>query len=107
MARRRCRPEQEYGLRIFCQRLPACKWVSRGEVTIGIQLQEPILLLLIGHDVDQGRRPGQSISVLELLEEDLHGLSIGRVHRQEVQALGILDLGRGAVVVDGGGHICV
>lgn len=39
---------------------------------------------LIAHDVDQRRGPFSTIHVLELLQQNLNGLPVGRAHREEV-----------------------
>jgi hypothetical protein len=65
--------------------------------TVGIESQEPFLLLLIGHDVDERGGPLSAVDVLELLEQDLDGLAVGSVHGEEVKAFGILWL---AVSID-------
>lgn len=60
------------------------------ECTVRVEPQEPLFLLLVGHDVDEGSGPLGSICVLELFEQDLDGLAVGSVHGDEVNAFGIL-----------------
>ena len=55
-----------------------------------VDADQPFFLLLIGHDVDDRGSPLGAIGVLELLEENLNGLSIGSVHRNQMNAFGIL-----------------
>ena len=68
--------------------------------TICIQPQEPVLLLIVGHDVDESRSPLNAIDVFKLLEVDLHGLPVWSVHSQKMDALGILHLRRRLVSVE-------
>jgi len=42
-----------------------------GDSAIGVQAQEPVFLLLVGHDVDQGGGPFGAVGVFELFEHDL------------------------------------
>ena len=58
--------------------------------TVRVESQEPLLLLVIGEDVDEFGGPLGAIDVLELLEQDLDGLAVGSVHGEEVKAFGIL-----------------
>lgn len=58
--------------------------------TVRVESQEPLLLLVIGEDVDEGGGPLSAIDILKLLEEDLDGLAVGSVHGEEVKAFGIL-----------------
>ena len=58
--------------------------------TVGVESQEPLLLLVIGEDVDERGGPLSAVDILELLEEDLDGLAVGSVHGEEVKAFGIL-----------------
>lgn len=58
--------------------------------TIRVESEEPLLLLLIGHDIDESRGPLGSIRILELFEQDLDSLAVGSVHGDEVNAFGIL-----------------
>ena len=58
--------------------------------TVRVESQEPLLLLVIGEDVDKCGSPLSAIDILELLEEDLDGLAVGSVHGEEVKAFGIL-----------------
>lgn len=44
--------------------------------TIGVEPEKPILLLLIGPDIDQGCCPFCAIDVLELFQKDLNFLSV-------------------------------
>ncbi len=60
------------------------------EPTVGIESQEPLLLLVIGEDVDKCSGPLSAIDILELLEQNLDGLAVGSVHGKEVKAFGIL-----------------
>lgn len=60
--------------------------------TIGVDAQEPILLLLVGHDVDKSGGPLSAVDILQLLEQDLDGLAIGCVHSQQMKAFGVLHL---------------
>lgn len=61
---------------------------ERGDPSVRVEPEEPFLLLLVGHDVDQRRAPFRAVNVVELLEDDLRRLAVGRVLRDEVQALG-------------------
>jgi hypothetical protein len=61
-----------------------------GKPTVWVESQEPLLLLVIGEDVDECGGPLGAIDVLELLEQDLDGLAVGSVHGEEVKAFGIL-----------------
>ena len=63
---------------------------SLAAVTIWVEFEEPVFLLIVGHDVHERSGPLGAIGVLELLEQDLDGLSVGRVHRDEMDALGVL-----------------
>jgi hypothetical protein len=83
-----CRRGQGYGLRGIRKILV----VAGGDWnhTIRVESQEPLLLLLIGHDIDQRRSPLSAISILELLKQDLDSLAVGSVHGDEVNAFGIL-----------------
>lgn len=92
--------------------------------TVRVESQEPFLLLLIGHDVDERGGPLGAIGVFELLEEDLNCLAVWSVHGDEVDALCILlydvslisigsrvmvkylDLGRSFADVEFVGHDC-
>ena len=58
---------------------------------VGIETEEPFLLLLIGIDVDEGRGPFRAVAVCEFFEEDLRSLAIGRVLGDEVQTFGFGD----------------
>lgn len=64
----------------------------------------PVFLLLVGRDVDKSGRPLQAIGIFQLLEEDLNGLAIGCVLGDEMDAFGILDVGRRLVSVEVVGH---
>lgn len=72
--------------------------------TVWIQAEEPVLLLLVGHDVDQRRGPFGPVHVLELLQEDLNLLAIGSALSDEMKTAGIFDRGRRLVGVQGVGH---
>lgn len=74
------------------------------DATIRVEAQEPFLLLLVGADVDQSRRPLCAVSIGQLLEEDLHFLPIGRGLRDEVEAFGVLDRVRRLRDVEVFGH---
>lgn len=74
--------------------------------TIGIQSQEPILLLVIGHDVDQCRRPLNPVDILQFLEIDLHGLSVGRGHGEQMKTFRILDVCRRLIGIEVVRHGC-
>jgi hypothetical protein len=58
--------------------------------TVWVEFEEPVFLLVVGHDVHERGGPLGAVRVLELLEEDLDGLSVGRVHCDEVDAFGVL-----------------
>lgn len=60
---------------------------------VRVETEEPLLLLLVGHDVDERGGPFRAVGILELLEQDLDGLAVGRVHCDEVKAFGVLHLG--------------
>jgi len=64
--------------------------VRDGSSTIWIQTQKPFFLLIVGHDVHKRGGPLGAIGVLELLEQDLDGLAVGRVHSDQMNAFGIL-----------------
>lgn len=55
--------------------------------TVRVEAQEPLLLLLIGHDIDERCRPFQTVEVLQLLQQDLNRLAVGRAHRDQMNAL--------------------
>jgi hypothetical protein len=55
-------------------------------------------------DVDDGGRPLGAVDIFQFLEEDLDGLAVGRVLRDQVQAWGILDLCGRLVGVEAVGH---
>jgi len=80
---------------------------ENGNAPIGVKAEEPILLLLVGHDVagicqgieDTDRRKGGgnvhescspfcTVDFVELFEHDLYLLAIGRVLGDEVKTLG-------------------
>lgn len=66
-----------------------------GNSAIGVETQEPFLLLFVGGDVDEGGGPGGAVRVCEFFEKNLCGLSVGRALRDQMQALGFFDvLGR-------------
>ena len=67
--------------------------------TIRIQSQEPILLLHIRHNIDHRCCPLRSIRIRQFLQENLHRLTIGRIHRNEMQTLSILHLRRRVVLI--------
>lgn len=52
-------------------------------------------LLNVGRDVDQGGGPFGAVLQGKLLENDLCGLPVGRVLREQDQAFGVLDIVRG------------
>ena len=58
--------------------------------TVRVESQEPLLLLVIGEDVDKCGSPLGAIDILELLEQDLDGLAVRGVHSEEVNAFGVL-----------------
>lgn len=64
-------------------------WIVR---TIGIESEEPVFLLVVGHDVNQCGCPFDAVDILQFLEIDLDGLAIGRGHGQKMDAFGILDV---------------
>lgn len=70
------------------------------DAAIGIQTKEPVLLLLVGHDVDQSSGPGGAVDEGKLLEEDLDLLAIGGALSDEMKPLGILDIRRSVVAVE-------
>ncbi len=55
--------------------------------TIRVQPQEPIAFLDVGPDIDQCRAPRGIVDVMELFEQDLHFLAIGRALRDEMEPL--------------------
>lgn len=73
-------------------------------VTIRVETKEPVLLLLIGHDVDQCGGPFGPVHVLELLQEDLDLLSIGGALSDEMETFGFFDGGGGLIGEQGLGH---
>jgi hypothetical protein len=72
---------------------------ERRDTSVGIQTEEPLVLLHVGRDVDDGRGPLRAVLGSELLEHDLSGLAIGSVLGDQVEAFGVLDVvgGRGDV----------
>lgn len=54
---------------------------EHGDAAVGVETQEPVLLLLVGADVDQRRRPLGAVDVGELFQDDLRRLPVGRVLR--------------------------
>lgn len=68
--------------------------------TVRVKSEEPILLLLVRADVDECCRPFKAVCVLELFQEDLHGLTVWRVLCDQVQTFGILDIRRRLVCVE-------
>jgi len=67
-----------------CQMLHGCWGWAGGGFTVRVQAEEPVLFLLVGADVDEGRGPVDAVGVLELLEHDLHRLAVRRVLGDEV-----------------------
>ncbi len=65
---------------------------QHGDSTVGVQAQEPLFLLLIGHDIDECGGPFCTVAVGKLFKEDLCGLSVGSVLCDEVEAFGFGDL---------------
>ena len=92
-----------------------------GDTAVGVEAQEPVLFLLVGHDVAVGEEwlvrcgvglgmieggvnmgrdeavherlsPFCTVDIMELFEHDLHFLTIGRVHCDEVKTLFSLTL---------------
>ena len=61
-------------------------------ITVRVETQEPVLLLLVGEDVDEGGGPLDAVGVFEFFEEDLDGLAVGGVHGDEVKAFGVLSV---------------
>lgn len=59
------------------------------DAAIGVETQEPFLLLLVCHDVDERGAPGGAVGVGKFLQHDLGGLPIGGILRDQVQALGL------------------
>ena len=55
--------------------------------TIGVEREEPVLLLLVRLYRDQVRLPLEAVLGAELLEEDLDFLAVGRVFCQEMDGL--------------------
>lgn len=72
--------------------------------TVRVQAKEPVLLLLIGRDVDQSSGPLGIVHILELFQEYLHLLSIGGALSDEMETFGVLDTRRGLVGVQGVRH---
>lgn len=66
---------------------------ERRDPTVRVETQEPLLFLHVGRDVDQRGAPFGAVGIVQLLEHDLCGLAVGRVLREEVQALGLGHLG--------------
>lgn len=58
------------------------------DATVGVEPEEPLLFLFVGHDVDQGRAPFGAVDVVELLQHDLRRLPVGGVLGDEVQTFG-------------------
>lgn len=48
-----------------------------GDAAVGVEAEEPFLLLLVGGDVDDGLREGCAVGVGQLFEEDLDLLTVG------------------------------
>ena len=59
-----------------------------GDAAVGVQAQEPLLLLLVGRDVDERRGPFGAVGELEFFEKDLDFLPVRSRLRDEVEALG-------------------
>jgi hypothetical protein len=55
--------------------------------TIWIERQEPVLLLLVGVDIDQVRFPAKAVFGTKLLEQYLHLFAVGRILCQEMHCL--------------------
>ena len=72
---------------------------------IRVQSQEPLLLLHIRADVDQRRRPFRAVRNLQLFKQDLHGLTVRGGLRDEMEALGVLDVVGGLADVEFVGHV--
>lgn len=96
-----------------------------GDAAIGVEAEEPVFLLLVGHDVAGrergvsegltecwgGRRrvegeevdehescsPFGAINIMQLFQHDLDLLAIGRALRDEVQSFCVLHLGGGGI----------
>lgn len=56
--------------------------------TVRIQSQEPILLLLVCHNVDDRCCPFRLVHLLQFLKQDLNFLTIGCALGDQVEALG-------------------
>ena len=74
---------ERWGLRVVDQ---------DGDAAVGVEAQEPLFLLLVGHYVDHRRRPLRAVRLGEFFQQDLHFLPVGGRLRDEVQALCVLDL---------------
>ena len=77
---------------------------EHGDAAVGVEAQEPLLFLLVGHDVDERGGPFGAVGVAELFEHDLRGLAIGRVLRNQVQAFCFGDLLGGFGDIEVVGH---
>lgn len=60
--------------------------------------------MLIGHDIDERRRPFGLVHVLELFQENLDLLAIGGALSDEMETFGFFDRRRRLVGVQGVGH---
>lgn len=67
---------------------------ERGDAAVGVETQKPFFLLLVGRDVDQRRGPLGAVLVGQFFEDDLRGLAVGRVLRDQVQTFGVFHLCR-------------
>lgn len=57
------------------------------EQTIRVQAKEPILLLLIGHDVYQRRRPLRIVDILQFFKKNLNFLTVRRTLSNQMESL--------------------
>lgn len=71
-----------------------------GDAAVGVDCEEPILLLLVCRDLDQAEVVAWSaIFGLEFFEENLDLLAVGGVCGEEMKTFGVLDILRGAGLV--------
>jgi len=72
---------------------------------VGIEAQEPFLLLLIGHNVNDSSGPCRAICLSEFFEKDLNCLTIRSALGDEMKAFGLLDVFGRLVNIKLVGHV--
>jgi len=58
-----------------------------GDAAVGVEAEEPFLFLVVGHDVEEGGGPFGAVDDLQLLQQHLNLLAVGRRHCDEVESL--------------------